>query len=89
MDTESGRIRQAVAHTVSVTLRQAGRQVPDPLGDETLLNEELHLDSLDLAVVVVELERQLGVDPFRQPGTAIRTLGDLVAVYQRAKGIHP
>lgn len=89
MDTDSGRIRQAVTQAVSATLRQAGREVPNPLEDDTLLNEGLHLDSLDLAVVVVELERQLGVDPFRQAGTAIRTLGDLVAMYQRTQGISP
>jgi acyl carrier protein len=47
-----------------------------------LLAVEVGLDSLDLAQVVVLLEQQLGVDPFRKRGAAIRTFADLVRAYR-------
>lgn len=52
-----------------------------------LLGADLGLDSLDLAQIVVLLERDLGVDPFRDPAAGpprqpIRTVGQLVAAYE-------
>lgn len=55
----------------------------------SLLGADLGLDSLDLAQIVVLLERALGVDPFRDPAAGgsqgpIRTVEQLVGVYTRA-----
>ena len=54
-----------------------------------LLAKDVGLDSLDLAQTVVILERTLSVDPFRTAPAeggrpAIRTVGDLVSLYERA-----
>lgn len=52
-----------------------------------LLGPDLGLDSLDLAQVVVLLERDLGVDPFRDPRgdrPALRTVDDLSRLYASA-----
>ena len=50
------------------------------------LNAQLGLSSLDLAVLVVDLEATLGVDPFAKlvPVTSVRSVGDLVHAYQQA-----
>ena len=76
-------IQQTVHEVLAQVLRDAGREVPPIDGDATL-GETLKLDSLDLAVVVVQLESRLGVDPFRQQAQPVRTVGDLVTVYESA-----
>lgn len=50
------------------------------------LNATLGLTSLDLAVLVVELEQALGVDPFASQVsvTAIRSVDDLIGAYRLA-----
>lgn len=42
------------------------------------------LDSLDVAELIVRLEKKFGTDPFRNrsDSKAIRTLGDLAAYYE-------
>ena len=54
---------------------------------------DVGLDSLDLAQTIVLLERSLGVDPFRAappgaPRPPLRTVSDLVAIYEAALS-HP
>jgi len=51
-----------------------------------VLVDDLGFESLDLATAVAQLEVQLGVDPFATEATiaSVRTVGDFVAVYQRA-----
>jgi len=75
--------RVAVEKVIRTVLRDAGRDVPD-LADDALLSDQLRLDSLDFAVVVVALERELGVDPFRAAAPQIRTFGQLVQLYEEA-----
>ena len=77
-------IRDAVKSAVTKTLEDAGRTVPE-ITDESTLGESLKLDSLDLAVVVVALESQLGMDPFRSGARPIQTFGDLVSLYETAE----
>ncbi len=50
------------------------------------LNGTLGLTSLDLALLVAELEAELGVDPFAKlvSVTAVRSVDDLVAAYRLA-----
>jgi acyl carrier protein len=50
------------------------------------LNDTLGLSSLDLAILVSELELSFGADPFAQlvPITDIRSIGDLVRAYSLA-----
>jgi acyl carrier protein len=53
-----------------------------------LLSTDIGLDSLDLAQTIVLLERELACDPFRSAGSSptlrMRTVGDLVALYEAA-----
>jgi acyl carrier protein len=78
----------AVSAAIATVLRDTGRS-PRPLTASSLLSAEIGLDSLDLAQTVVILERTLSVDPFRTAPAegdrrAIRTVGDLVSLYERA-----
>jgi acyl carrier protein len=82
MTAHSNSVRQAVWETVATTLQNSGRPAP-VMTDDLLLADELRIDSLDLAVIVVELERKTGRDPFRQFSGSVRTVGDLVAMYEQ------
>ncbi|HTQ40745.1 MAG TPA: acyl carrier protein [Pirellulales bacterium] len=76
-------VRAKVNATIQHVLEGTSRP-RRPFEDDDLLFAEVGLDSLDLAQVVVILEQELGVDPFRQCGTHIRTFSDLVRGYQAA-----
>ena len=75
--------RKSVCSAIERVLRESGRPVPDPMTDDATLQETLKLDSLDLAVVVVALETDLGVDPFRSGAAPVQTIGELVEIYQK------
>ena len=87
------RVLAAVRGAIAVVYHDTARP-PRDVVPSALLGSDLGLDSLDLAQVVVLLERELGVDPFRDPPTGaarppIRTVDDLVAAYHgslRAEG---
>jgi acyl carrier protein len=72
-----GRIREVLA--------ERGEEVP-PLAGAEKLSATLGLSSLDLALLVAELEAQLGVDPFAKlvSITSVRSVDDLVRAYQQA-----
>ena len=79
-------ILEAIAVAIRTVLHDTGRdaKVVEPT---MLLSADLGLDSLDLAQTIVLLERSLGVDPFRVPGSvrpAIRTVSDLASIYSQA-----
>jgi acyl carrier protein len=76
-------VSEAIAGVIQRVLQDSGRPVPH-FSSDALLAETLQLDSLDLAVTVVTLERELGVDPFRQGPRPVRTFGEFVAVYEAA-----
>jgi acyl carrier protein len=59
---------------------------PRSLSGADKLSATLNLTSLDLALLVAELEAELGVDPFAKlvSVTAIRSVDDLVAAYRLA-----
>jgi acyl carrier protein len=72
-----GRIRAILAERSSEIGRFSGTDK---------LSETLGLSSLDLAVLVAELEAELRVDPFAKlvSITSIRSVEDLVKAYQQA-----
>ena len=76
--------KKSVCQAIERVLKESGRPVPDPITDNATLQETLKLDSLDLAVVVVALETDLGVDPFRSGAAPVQTVGQLVDIYQKA-----
>lgn len=68
---------------INRVLVDSGRPARQLSNDDALM-ETIGLDSLDLAVTVVNLEQELGVDPFRSGASGARTFGELVTLYQRA-----
>lgn len=76
--------RDAVLAAVRNAMREAGQEVAD-IQDSDHLGDTLKLSSLDFAVVVVNLETTLGVDPFRKAAPRVQTFGQLVELYEKAK----
>ncbi len=86
MDKALKSSREVIIRVLGRVLAESGRPVPD-MADDASLSDALKLDSLDLAVTVVNLEQELGVDPFRNgASSAVRTLGDLVKLYDAQLG---
>ena len=78
--TKSSSTRESVERVIVSVMQDAGRSV-EGLASDDRLREDLQLDSLDLAVVVIRLQDELGVDPFRQSRRTVRTIEDLIDVY--------
>lgn len=49
-----------------------------------LLGDELGLDSLDLATLVVTLEEHTGLSPFNDGFVMFKTVGELVSLFSKA-----
>lgn len=60
------------------------KQIAEPMEDATPLVTS-GLDSLDFAILVAQLERELGDDPFVRLSEPVypKTLGELVGVYEQ------
>ena len=82
-EDESQDIPGAVTEVINGILSDTGRNTRQ-FNDADVLMSTIGLDSLDLAVMTISLERNLGVDPFRDGRRAVRTFGELVAVYEDA-----
>jgi len=55
---------------------------PTALSEEmTLIGQTSPIDSLDLAQIVVELQSQTGLDPFRSGFIEFRTAGELASLF--------
>jgi acyl carrier protein len=83
-----------VESTVTEVLLEIARtHIPDraAVAPGDVLVDDLGFESLDLALAVAELEARLEVDPFATDATigAVRTVGDFIAVYQRAVSARP
>ena len=77
-------IRTEIDQCLRKAMGLAGVEVPAEMGDETVLLNT-GLDSLGLAMVVVELEEILGYDPFTLMDEPVypQTLGEFVQIYER------
>ena len=77
------------ATVIAVLLEIARTHIPDraAVANSDVLVDDLGFESLDFALAVADLEARLGVDPFATDATigAVRTVGDFIAVYQRAR----
>jgi acyl carrier protein len=60
-----------------------GMDVPKIEPSTQLLDGSVPIDSLDLAVLVRELEEFTGYDPFRNGFINFRTAGELARLYQQ------
>lgn len=83
MASNTEELRQTIVDTINKIRTDLSRDEITP-DDDHALTGEIGLDSLDLAVLVVSLKKALGVDPFRDGSATARTLGELVAVYEKA-----
>ena len=82
MSNESD-LRAVIVSAINKVRADSGRSPLEP-DDGDALTGEIGFDSLDLAVLVVTLEQELNVDPFRDGTQTARTLGELVTVYREA-----
>jgi acyl carrier protein len=78
-------IESVVHERIRAILAERGGETHRLSGSEKL-SATLGLSSLDLALLVAELEAQLGVDPFAKlvSITSVRSVNDLVRAYQQA-----
>ena len=78
-------LENVIHEKIRVLLEERGGDIPAIHGADTL-NGALGLSSLDLAIVVAELEAALGVDPFSKivSITSVRSVDDLVEAYLKA-----
>lgn len=81
---EQADIRGTIVDTINQVRQDTGRVALAEIADAHALTGEIGLDSLDLAVLVVSLEKAFGVDPFRDGTATARNLGELVTVYEKA-----
>jgi acyl carrier protein len=78
-------LESVIDEKIRVLLEERGSDVPEIHGADTL-NGVLGLSSIDLAILVAELESALGVDPFSKivSITSVRSVDDLVEAYLKA-----
>ncbi len=76
-------IRDAIVAQAQIVARQQDKQLA-PLADDLKLLDS-GLDSLCIAILVANLEDELGLDPFGTDTVAIPvTFGDFVRMYEAA-----
>ncbi len=76
------RIRRTAETVIQRVWAESGRPVR-PLTEHDTFTGSLQLDSLDLAVMVVALEEELGIDPFREGAAPVPTFGEMVKLYEQ------
>ncbi len=69
--------------------RSKGASVPKLTESTLLLGDNLPIDSLDLASVVVQLEEATGYDPFSEGFIEFRTASDLARLYAKCDPTAP
>ncbi|MEW6048668.1 MAG: acyl carrier protein [Bacillota bacterium] len=68
---------------LSRMLAEQGKEVPVITQETYLIGErDLPIDSLDLAILITELEAVTQKDPFKEGFPEFRTVGDLAALYE-------
>ena len=72
-----------VTKSISDRLKEKGFVGADLKAETTLLGGDLPLDSLDLATVLIEMQEQVGQDPFAGGFVEFRTIGELVNIYHK------
>jgi hypothetical protein len=78
-------LEKVIHGKIRMLLEERGSEIPAIHGIDTL-NGALGLSSLDLAILVAELESALSVDPFSKivSITSVRSVDDLVEAYLKA-----
>ena len=83
---KADQVETIVLNKIRAMLAERGTSPTVSLSRGEKLNANLGLSSLDLALLVSELEFELGIDPFAKlvAVTSVRTIDDLVKAYQLA-----
>lgn len=78
------RTRQVIEERFKAALVEAGKPVPTTFDDRMVLLQS-GLDSLGFAILVTQLEQELGYDPFTLMEQAVypTTFGEFVSIYER------
>ena len=72
-----------ISKQVEAILASKGLPAPSIDANTPLLGGDIGIDSLDLAVLVSELEGVIGHDPFRNGFIDFRTAGELAKLYAK------
>ncbi len=82
MKRSAAAVREVIFAEIKTIQKKAGGKAK-PLTDKSpLFGSGAGLDSLDLAELIVRLERKLGADPFKA-GRTVRTVKELSAYYAK------
>ncbi len=74
-------VLQHIQTLVNSALEDKGEDPQEVTAETELLGEGLGIDSLDLAMLVRELEQITGHDPFKDGFIDFRTAGELAKLY--------
>lgn len=74
-------VLEQIETIVQRTLSDKGLKAPAISADTALLGGDIGIDSLDLAMLVRELEDVVGHDPFAEGFIDFRTAGELAKLY--------
>ncbi len=80
------KVDEAIVEYINRVRAQKGLEVMSASKDTELIGEKSGLDSLDLAVLVTELEQKTGKDPFKDGFIMFRTIGELTVLYENCSG---
>jgi acyl carrier protein len=78
---------KTVKGVICTVIREQGGTPPEITESTVLLGGELPIDSLDLGVIVIELQQRFSYDPFKDGIVDFRTVGELTGLYCREKGL--
>lgn len=76
-----GALLALINEELSAIMAEKGDVLPPLTADSVFLGGQSPVDSLDLATLLVTLERRLKVDPFRRGFRQFATAGELAALY--------
>ena len=76
-------VQTIIVETISEIMDDKGLDVPEIGADTEVLEDDLGIDSLDLATMVSDLEGRIGFDPFAKGFIEFKTVGELAELYVR------
>lgn len=74
-------IYKIIVETISEIMDDKGLDVPEITAETAVLDDDLGIDSLDLATMVSDLEGRIGFDPFAKGFIEFKTVGELAKLY--------
>jgi acyl carrier protein len=75
-------LRAQILDQIKIVAEQHEKALPALIDTLPLLDSGL--DSLCIAVLVANLEEQLGIDPFSSSSTIPQTVGEFIGMYENA-----